>query len=81
MSLDKSIKHGKERRKSYTGSKVFDRTCRNHGSCMWCMKNRFHKYDRIPAMLISYEVLKNVKNADVSELVDDTDFNNKSYKM
>lgn len=40
MSLDKAIKHGKEKRKPYTGSKAIDRTCRNRGSCGWCWENR-----------------------------------------
>ena len=40
MSLDKAIKSGKEHRKPYSGSKSFDRTCRNHGSCDWCKENR-----------------------------------------
>lgn len=40
MSLDKAIKSGKEHRKQYKGSKSFDRTCRNHGSCDWCKENR-----------------------------------------
>lgn len=44
MSLDKAIAHGKERRKPYTGSKSFDYTCRNHGSCPWCAENRKHKF-------------------------------------
>jgi len=39
MSLDKAI--GKrEKRKPYRGSKAFDRTCRNHGTCEWCIENR-----------------------------------------
>lgn len=42
MSLDKSIEHHKEHRKPYRGSKTFDRTCRNHGSCDWCRDNRLH---------------------------------------
>ena len=33
MSLDKAIKNGKEHRKECYGSKAFDCTCRNHGSC------------------------------------------------
>lgn len=50
MSLDKSINHGKEHRKPYYGSKSFDRTCRNHGSCDWCKENRLHKFrDKHPA--------------------------------
>ena len=46
MSLDKAIKHGKEKRKPYRKSKAFDRTCRNHGSCPWCANNRKHKIER-----------------------------------
>jgi hypothetical protein len=33
MSLEKAIIHGKEHRKQYRGSKRFDCSCRNHGSC------------------------------------------------
>ena len=40
MSLDKAIKHGKEHRKQYRGSKAIDRTCCNHGSCEVCKGNR-----------------------------------------
>ena len=46
MSLDKAIDHKKEHRKSYYGSKAIDKTCRNHGSCEWCEKNRKHKYEK-----------------------------------
>lgn len=42
MSLDKAIEHGKEHRKKYFGSKAFDCTCRNHGSCNVCKENRLH---------------------------------------
>lgn len=44
MSLDKAIKHGKEHRKPYSGSKAIDKTCRNHGGCPWCEENRLHKF-------------------------------------
>lgn len=44
MSLDKAIEYGKERRKPYRGSKAIDRTCRNHGSCEWCKRNRQYKF-------------------------------------
>lgn len=44
MSLDKAIKHGKEHRKPYEGSKAFFRSCRNHGICPFCMGNRLHKF-------------------------------------
>lgn len=42
MSLDKAIKHGKEKRRPYSGAKAVDCTCRNHGSCEWCRGNRLH---------------------------------------
>lgn len=40
MSLDKGIEYGKERRREYHGSKRFDRSCRNGGSCGYCRNNR-----------------------------------------
>lgn len=40
MSLEKAIKHGKEKRRPYYGSARFDHGCRNHGSCKYCMCNR-----------------------------------------
>ena len=46
MSLDKSIKHGKERRKPYYGSKRFDCSCRNHGSCGYCAGNRLIQFNK-----------------------------------
>ena len=46
MSLDKAIQHKKEHRKPYRGSKEFDRSCRNHGSCDWCRSNRLHKFKK-----------------------------------
>jgi hypothetical protein len=42
MSLEKAIKYKKEKRKEYRGSKAFDRSCRNHGSCSWCEDNRLY---------------------------------------
>lgn len=41
--LNKAIEHGKEHRKPYYGSKAIDCTCRNHGSCSWCLENRMIK--------------------------------------
>lgn len=38
MSLDKAIKHGKEKRKPYTGSKAFDPSCRDN-RCPYCLSN------------------------------------------
>lgn len=50
MSLDKSIKHGKDWRKSYKERGKpgeYDITCRPHGAgngwpCPWCENNRLH---------------------------------------
>ena len=44
MTLEKTIASGKEHRKPYYGSKAIDKTCRNHGSCPWCQRNRKYKY-------------------------------------
>lgn len=52
MALNKAITHGKEYRKAYTGSKAIDKACRNHGSCIWCYKNRQYKnFKKIQKML------------------------------
>ena len=32
----------KDWRKSYRGSKKYDRTCRNNGSCQYCKGNRLY---------------------------------------
>ena len=47
MSLDKAIGHGKEKRKPYKGAKAIDCTCRNHGSCEWCKRNRLYQQLRM----------------------------------
>lgn len=43
MGLEQAIIHKKEHRKPYYDSRYFDATCRNHGSCSWCMLGRLHK--------------------------------------
>ena len=43
MSLEKAIRYKKENRKQYKGSKAYDRSCRNHGSCEYCRMNREYK--------------------------------------
>ncbi len=47
MSLEKSIVHGKENRKEYRGSKSFDRSFRNHGSCGHCESNRKYQFTKL----------------------------------
>lgn len=46
MSLDKSIKSGKEHRKRYSGAKAIDKTCRNHGSCPVCRDDRLYRFKK-----------------------------------
>ena len=43
MSFDKDYPNRKDRRKPYKGSKVFDRSCRNHGGCDYCKDTRTFK--------------------------------------
>ena len=42
MAFDKAIRHGKEKRRVFRGSKRFDSRCRNHGACGYCRGNRTH---------------------------------------
>lgn len=46
MSLNKAIKHGKEKRKPYRKSKAVDASCRNHGGCPVCQGNRQHRHQK-----------------------------------
>lgn len=48
MTLDKAIEHKKEKRKPYRKSKAIDSTCKNHGSCPWCTRNR--TFDKNPTL-------------------------------
>ena len=43
MSFDNNYPNRKDKRKQYRGSKNFDRSCRNHGSCDYCKNNRLYK--------------------------------------
>ena len=43
MAFDKSYPNRKDHRSEYFGSKRFDKSCRNHGSCGYCQSNRTHK--------------------------------------
>ena len=61
MSLDKAIKHKKEKREPYRGSKAYCKTCRNNGGCEWCKENRTHKYEK--STLIDDEMQKEIDTA------------------
>ena len=48
MAMHKAIKSGKEHRVEYGTKgqpycKAVDPTCRNQGSCLWCLDNRTKK--------------------------------------
>lgn len=45
MSLDKAVRHKKEKRQPYRKAKAVDSSCRNHGGCPWCENNRMY-HDR-----------------------------------
>lgn len=45
MSLEKAIKHGKEKRKPYYGAKAVSGSCAR-GDCPWCKGNKLHKHKR-----------------------------------
>lgn len=47
MGLWKSIQHRKEKRKPYYGSRRFDLSCCNHGSCPWCYSNRMYQQRKL----------------------------------
>lgn len=55
MSLNKAIKTGKEKRKEYRGAKAVACTCRNHGSCAWCLSNRTIANQKRMAALLDRE--------------------------
>lgn len=46
MSLNKAIKHGKEKRKPYSGAKAVCTACCNHGGDDWDLDDRIHKYKK-----------------------------------
>jgi hypothetical protein len=50
VSLDKAIKHGKEKRKQYYGAKAVDPSCCNGGDCPICKGNRTHKHKKQKAI-------------------------------
>ena len=61
MGLEKAIKYGKEKRKSYEYdfAKQVDIQCRNHGTCTYCYNRRMHK--NIKRLISANEQLKEYK--------------------
>ncbi len=54
MAFDKFL--GKERRRQYRGSRRFDRSCRNHGSCPYCTGNRTYQTNKEKTRINSLEM-------------------------
>ena len=46
MGFDNEHPGRKDRRRPYYKSARFDRTCRPHGSCPWCERNRAYQRRR-----------------------------------
>jgi len=63
MSFDTHYPNRKDWRKPYAGSKLFDRSCRNHGRCSYCEGNRnyIHKRTALFALIDLKDYLDNVK--------------------
>ena len=54
MSFDNNWPKRKDHRKPYYKSEVWDRTCRNHGSCGWCSTSRAHKNKRREPIVLEH---------------------------
>lgn len=50
----------REHRRQWRGSKLYDKSCRNHGTCPWCQRNR-NRQKRIMKIRIN-ELLKDYDN-------------------
>jgi hypothetical protein len=46
MSLNKSIQHGKEKRKPYHSRGKHVRSCRPNGGCPYCLGSRTHSLNK-----------------------------------
>lgn len=44
--FDTNYPNRKDKRRPYKGSKSFDRSCRNHGSCDWCKGQRLYQIQK-----------------------------------
>ena len=69
MSLDKAIKHKKEKRKPYRKSKAIDSSCRNNKGCPWCEGNR--KYQSKKALESAKDRKKMIFDIDHMSIEDD----------
>lgn len=65
MAMHKAIAAGKEHRVEYGTKgqpycKAVDPSCRNHGSCLWCLSNRTYK-DKNKKKIANKEIQKYLK--------------------
>ena len=58
-------------KKPYRKSRRFDKTCRNHGSCSYCYRNRYHKH--LVKIHYTNKELKDIKYGNKTETTDDSD--------
>ena len=50
----------REHRRQWRGNKLYFKSCRNHGTCQWCQRNR-NRQKRIEKIRIN-ELLKEYEN-------------------
>ena len=60
MSMEKAIASGKEHRKKYRGTKAFDCSCRNHGTCDYCKGNRLYKFNKNNDIIIALIIIDTI---------------------
>lgn len=86
MALDKAILSGKEHRKPYRRSKRFDKSCRNHGGCPWCLGNRLYnsrkREEKARRCLIESDLLYNMeKQNTIQTRIDRPETEERPYKL
>ena len=59
MAFDNNYPNRKDHRKKFKGAKSFDRSCRCHGGCSYCLGNRL--YSTIKRKKKADSDLKNIK--------------------
>lgn len=65
MSLERAIRHGRERRRVYRKSAAFDRSCRPGGNCPWCRANRL--WSRVRAERAAREHLRERERGEMTD--------------
>lgn len=51
--FDKNYPKRKDHRKKFYGAKSYDTSCRNHGSCSYCLDNRMYSSKK---RLLQFEI-------------------------